>query len=139
MAKNMGEDWVPLLDRPIEEQYEYHRSAYAIRKAKDPKKEWAKSAWKNSQLRAKKKGRSHNIHWKPDILPICVDICPVFGFPLNYSNNKLAFDSPTLDRVDNSRGYEPDNIAVISRRANSMKGDGTAEDVKMLLEWMLTK
>jgi hypothetical protein len=101
----------------------------------DPKRGWARASHKSSAQRARDKSYEHELTID-NIYERCPDNCPVFGFPLNYSNTTLRFDSPTLDRIDNSKGYTVDNIQVISRRANSMKGDGTIEDVEKLLKFM---
>lgn len=53
--------------------------------------------------------------------------CPVFGTPLT---------SPSLDRFDNDQGYTPDNIRVISRRANLIKSDATADEIEAVLRYM---
>lgn len=61
--------------------------------------------------------------------------CPVLGIPLwsnvgagpiGGSNN---WNAPTIDRIDNSKGYIPGNICVISRKANTLKGNGTAKEL----------
>jgi len=47
--------------------------------------------------------------------------------------------SPTLDRLNNAWGYVPGNIAVISYRANKLKGDATADELRRIAEWMESK
>ena len=39
------------------------------------------------------------------------------------------WNSPTLDRIDNDRGYVPGNVVVVSYMANSIKTNATAEQV----------
>ncbi len=56
-------------------------------------------------------------------------ICPYLNIPINYNNNVASFDSPSLDRIDNSKGYTKDNIQVISHLANSMKSYATNEQL----------
>ena len=63
--------------------------------------------------------------------------CPVLGVPLQVGVGQGGQPfSPSLDRIDSSKGYEPGNVMVISKRANSMKSDATVEEVEMLLAWM---
>ncbi len=48
----------------------------------------------------------------------------------------MSDNSPTIDRINSSRGYEPGNIEVISWRANRMKGDATAEEHRKIADRM---
>ena len=41
-------------------------------------------------------------------------------------------NSPSLDRIDSSKGYTPDNVWVISRRANIIKHDATLEELLLI-------
>jgi hypothetical protein len=57
------------------------------------------------------------------------DYCPITGTRFvgpDISGN--WDDAPTLDRVNNRRGYVRGNVRVISRRGNRMKSDLSAED-----------
>jgi len=65
--------------------------------------------------------------------------CPVLGIPLKISDGAASFGSPTVDRVDNSKGYIPDNIAVISYRANTLKSDATLEELRAIVRYMESK
>jgi hypothetical protein len=83
--------------------------------------------------RAKARGLSFTLS-SEDISPL-PSHCPVFGFELDYELSRASFNSPTLDRVDNDKGYELGNVIVVSRKANTMKSDGTVEDMKLLYEF----
>jgi len=68
-----------------------------------------------------------------DITPLPVK-CPVLGIPLDYAafdgpKKKARFNSPSVDRIDNMKGYIPGNVVVISWRANRLKSDGTPEEL----------
>ena len=63
------------------------------------------------------------------------DVCPVLNIPLVFSETK-THNTPSLDRIDNSKGYEPGNICVISWRANFMKRDLSLDDVHKLYTYM---
>ena len=41
-----------------------------------------------------------------------------------------------MDRFDNAKGYTPENVRVISNRANLLKKDATVEEIRMLLRYM---
>ena len=63
--------------------------------------------------------------------------CPVFPWiELRYTvgergagKSKNYFDAPSLDRINNTRGYVPGNIRIISDRANVLKSDATPEEL----------
>ncbi len=44
--------------------------------------------------------------------------------------------SPSLDRLEPTRGYVKGNVAVISYRANRIKTDATAEELQRVLDWV---
>ena len=69
------------------------------------------------------------------------EFCPVLGVPLSTSTTRngksyASPNSPSLDRFYPALGYVPGNVAVISYRANALKGDGTLEDHRRLVSWM---
>lgn len=89
--------------------------------------------WYFAKLRAKKKGLEFNI----EIIDINIpEICPILGIPLTKENNKQSDSSPSIDRIDNSKGYVKGNIQIISWRANNIKGDGSVEEHKKVVNYM---
>ena len=58
--------------------------------------------------------------------------CPILGIELFTGDDKVHPGSPSLDRIDNSRGYTKDNVQVISDRANRMKNDATFREIELL-------
>lgn len=63
--------------------------------------------------------------------------CPILGIPLDYPSlfGRLVAGTPSVDRIDSARGYEPDNIQIISWRANRLKNDATLEELRALGKW----
>lgn len=60
--------------------------------------------------------------------------CPVLGIPLTPRRSGKRDDgTPTIDRIDNNRGYVPDNIIVISWRANRIKSDATLAELQSIV------
>ena len=86
--------------------------------------------WERSKRRARKKGFEHTIDYTDIHVPTH---CPLLGIPLFRSIGKGACDnSPSLDRIDSSKGYTPDNIRVISNKANSIKSNATLEELERI-------
>lgn len=62
--------------------------------------------------------------------------CEVSGilFKMDTRGNKHAsFYSPSVDRIDNSRGYTIDNCRMVLHAFNLCKGTGTDKDVSVLI------
>lgn len=79
-----------------------------------------------SKSRAKKKGFEHTITIEDIHIP---EVCPLLGIPLFPGIGGVCPNSPTLDRIDSSKGYTPDNIWVISYKANTIKSNATPEEL----------
>lgn len=85
------------------------------------------------KCRAKKAGLQfdltvENIDWPTH--------CPVFGFELDYKAGHNAPNGISLDRFDNTKGYVKENVNVISRRANTLKKDATADELIKVLDYL---
>jgi hypothetical protein len=90
--------------------------------------------WTTAKARAKKTGREFTIKRSDVVIPA---VCPILGIPLVVSpGSGRRKDSPSLDRVDNSRGYTKDNIRVISSWANTLKSNGTVEIFQRLIDYL---
>ena len=61
--------------------------------------------------------------------------CPVLGVKLATGVGENLDNSPEMDRLDPAKGYVEGNMRVISRRANRLKNDGTAEEHRLIYEW----
>lgn len=79
--------------------------------------------------RAKDKCETFTITRADIVLP---ELCPLLGIVLQKGKGCVVDSSPTLDRKDNSKGYEPGNIWVISLRANRIKNNASLEELEML-------
>jgi len=96
--------------------------------------------WKMHQRaksRCRTNGREFDLTVEDVIIP---EVCPVFGFPLvAHTGRSGAYkDSPSLDRVDNSKGYTRDNIQVVSQLANAMKADASIRELRLFASWILS-
>jgi len=91
--------------------------------------------WLQAKRRAKKKNIPFDL--KPEDIPEIPEFCPILGVKLQVNSDKTNLDSsPTLDRIDNSKGYTKDNIMIISHRANRLKGDFTLDELKRMVKFL---
>ena len=94
-----------------------------------------------ARSRAKKAEIEFNLTIEDIAIP---EICPVLGIPLFARVNggkvppTLLANSPSLDRIDNTKGYIRGNVQVISMRANNLKADGTLEEMEAIVGYMKT-
>ena len=86
-----------------------------------------------AKSRAKKSGIDFNIE-ESDI--IINEYCPVLGIKMVIGEEGGRSCSPSLDRVDNSKGYVKGNVQVISLKANTIKNSASIEDIKAVLRYM---
>jgi hypothetical protein len=88
---------------------------------------------------AKRRARDSGLEFAITRLDIQIPVvCPVLGIPLIRKQGHPVDGSPSLDRVDNSRGYVRGNVAVISMLANRIKNNSTAAQLRAVLVYMET-
>lgn len=130
-----------------------HESAYNARKRAnielndgDPilhgTREYAQAA--SCKIRSKLRGMefgfktiSAGAKWIKDNTPTH---CPVLGIPLvTGTGHRKGFkrDMPSVDRIDSTRGYTPDNMMVMSMQANTMKSDASKDELIAFAKWVL--
>jgi hypothetical protein len=86
----------------------------------------------NSKQRAKVAGLEHTLKIDDIIIP---DFCPVLGIKLETGNRKNHFNAPSIDRINNTKGYIKENIVVVSTRANLLKKDATIDELIMIAKF----
>lgn len=87
--------------------------------------------------RASQRARKQGIGYSLDPLALNIpERCPVLGVQMTLQNRD---STPTLDRMDPTKGYTQDNVSVISWRANSLKKNGTLEEFENLVQWMRSR
>ena len=86
---------------------------------------------------ARARAKLSNLLFNLEVLDIDTpDICPVLKTRLEYENEGLLDNSPSLDRIVPSLGYIKGNIKTISWRANRLKNDGTLKDFKAIVDYL---
>jgi hypothetical protein len=83
----------------------------------------------NAKARSKKTGLEFSITRDDIKIP---DVCPVLGIKLFREDKKTWHHAPSIDRIDNNKGYVKDNIMVMSRRANILKKDANISELIMI-------
>ena len=87
---------------------------------------------KRSRTRARQKQLEFSLIKEDLVIPLR---CPILNIELCTTNQKQEDNSPSIDRIDNEKGYTKDNILIISNRANSLKKDATLEEMKLIYEF----
>ena len=89
-----------------------------------------------ARRRAKVNKLDFNLELEDIIIP---EICPVLNIPLAFSRTgekTPRSNSPSLDRVDNTKGYIKGNVAIISNRANQLKDNATIQELESIVNYM---
>lgn len=89
----------------------------------------------------KSSARRRGIEWKLDITDLVVPThCPYLGMELKFVPGRGHQPSrPSIDRKDSSKGYTPDNIEIISMKANMMKQNATADELAVFATEVLRR
>ena len=106
-----------------------NQAYYMRRKYEQPERYLYESA----RCRSIKKKIEFSIDVEDIVIP---DVCPILGIKLFASDGKATDNSPSLDRIDNAKGYVKGNVHVISNKANRLKGDAILDDIERLYTWM---
>ena len=91
--------------------------------------------------RAKSRALAKNLEFNLELEDIIIpEICPIMGVPLAVQSGRSgAYTlSPSVDRIDNAKGYIKGNVWVISQMANAMKGAATPDEMIKFAKWILS-
>ena len=101
------------------------------------KKHWEKSVKNDLEKiiynRAKGRARKRGIYF--DITPediVIPDKCPIFNKKLVYGDHDWT---PSIDRIDSSKGYTKENIIIVSNKANVIKNNACPDDIIVVGEF----
>lgn len=84
---------------------------------------------------AKDRARRRNIFF--DLILDDIQIgthCPILDIKFEVGRENWK-NSPSLDRIDNSRGYESDNVIVVCMMANSIKNQATPDQIRKVADF----
>lgn len=102
------------------------RAKYLQQKRGEFLRRYIKQMLNRTRLRAKNKKIDFNIDESDIIIP---DKCPILEVPLVIGTKGDYEYSPSIDRIDNTKGYVKGNIQIISKKANSMKNSATTKEL----------
>ena len=94
-----------------------------------------KLKYPNKYLLTKAKGRAKKFGIPFDLTKediVVPEICPVFKKLFIYGVGRRHAFSPSLDRIDNTKGYIKGNVIVVSWRANHLKNDASIKELEAL-------
>lgn len=63
------------------------------------------------------------------------EYCPVLGVKLTFAHGRQRDCSPSIDRIDNEKGYVKGNVIVVSFKANKIKCDCDVDDIRKVYEF----
>ena len=95
-----------------------------VSKANYRKQDAAYKLWYGAKARAKKMGLEFTIEIEDIVIP---ERCPILGIPMT---------SPSLDQTIPRGGYTPENTVVVSRRANTLKNNGTLGEFYKIVAYL---
>lgn len=79
---------------------------------------------------AKRRAKNLNIDFSLSEKDIIIPkFCPILDFELRINGGNSC---PTIDRINNDKGYIPNNIVIISFRANSIKNDANFAEIEKI-------
>jgi hypothetical protein len=94
-----------------------------------------RSLLKAARQRAQQRNRPCTISVEDIVIP---ETCPILGIPLTLADGYPTENSPSLDEITVGLGYVPNNIQVISRKANTMKSNATPDELRGFAKWIRT-
>jgi len=118
----------------------YHSQEYKTKKINYFNKNYLLRKLNN--IKSKIKFRNRDIEFSITIKDLeIVEFCPLLNIKLDYTvgNGRKNWNSVSIDRIDNNKGYIPGNVWIISKLANTMKNCATKEELIIFSENILKK
>ena len=113
------------------EFYHSNKEASIIR----TRNNWERRLLKTAKGRAKRKNLAFTLVLSDIVIP---DKCPYLKVELTRELGQgQVLTNASIDRIDSTKGYTPDNIRVISYLANTMKNNATKEQLSIFAKNVL--
>lgn len=91
-------------------------------------KEFLRTTIGSIKRRCRLKNIEFNLKAEDFVVP---KVCPILGIPLKWGH-KITNNTPSVDRIDPTKGYTKDNVKIISMRANRLKNNATLEELEKI-------
>lgn len=91
--------------------------------------------YRQVKSRSKRLGIDFNLDKEDIVIP---EYCPILLIKLEVGDGRIMNNSPSLDRVDNTKGYIKGNVRVISFKANRCKSNLTNDEIRRLYEYSVS-
>jgi len=106
--------------------YQKFKDVYAVRNREYFRTHPNKRLLACAKASAKRRGIEFTLTLADIIIP---EKCPLLNITLtNDSGHVLS--NPSIDRIDNTKGYTKDNVWIISRKANTMKSNASKRELQ---------
>lgn len=132
-AKYKREYYAANKEKILAQQREYYaenKDSMRVRQSVNYRKNVGSYLLYAAKDRAKKLDIEFNLEKSDIVVP---DVCPVFGTAFKIGDKSLA---PSLDRIDPCKGYVKGNVAIISFRANRLKNNASADDLRKVAAYV---
>lgn len=103
------------------------KDSIRVRRSTIPKRR-AVALWTAAKKRTKE--FSITLEFVIDLVENAPDACPYTGVPFDYSTPEKGARNPwapSLDRIDSTKGYTPDNVEIVSTWYNVAKNGWTPD------------
>jgi hypothetical protein len=112
-----------------------HRRKYDADRYSLGSTKWVSNMASTARRRAERRGLPFDKAAVRELLLAPLARCPVFDVPFEVGGKQSDF-SATLDRIVASRGYVRGNLALISNKANCIKNNATASEIRAVADWL---
>lgn len=125
---------------PKKKEYLKNKEGYFRRARKSYSKTFfsPEARLKRMVVEARSRAKARGIEFDIEYTDIMWNwVCPVLGIEITTHRKKGHGgddNSPSIDRIDNNKGYVPGNVRLISNKANKLKNRMTKEECRLILE-----
>lgn len=121
--QNQDKNYFKKLRSKVDPEY---RKEQAVIDRRSRIKNFKRAMFTAAKYRAKQRDIEFSIEMEDIEIP---DKCPILECDFVYGTAANYDYSPSLDRIDNSKGYIKGNVQVISTKANKMKNSASYEEL----------